>query len=103
MGFGFSFLALCQILLLGSQKSSPCVAYRSMGAPWPLWLSVSVGGRSVAAYPAGPELRDSPSAGSRSAQTVPSASCSACRDTVQKDSLTPSADCAGRRRLYHFL
>lgn len=58
-------------------------AYRSRGAPWPLWRSVSVGDRSVAAYPAGPELQDSPSAGSPSAQTVPSASCSACRDTQE--------------------
>lgn len=56
-------------------------AYRSRGAPWPLWRSVSVGDRSVAAYQAGPVLQDSPSAGSPSAQTVPNASCSACRDT----------------------
>lgn len=56
-------------------------AYRSRGVPWPLWLSVSVGDHSVAAYPAGPELQDSPSADSPSAQTVPNASCSACRDT----------------------
>ncbi len=58
-----------------------CLAHRSRGAPWPLWRSVSVGGRSVAACPAGPELQDSPSAGSPSAQTVPSASCSACGHT----------------------
>lgn len=60
---------------------SVCYAYRSRGAPWPLWRSVSVGGRSVAACPAGPELQDSPSAGSPFAQTVPNASCSVCRDT----------------------
>lgn len=61
---------------------SVCPAYRSTGAPWPLWQSVSVGGRNVAACPAGPELQDSPGAGSLSAQTVPSASCSACGNTT---------------------
>lgn len=61
---------------------SVCPAYRSTGAPWPLWQSVSVGGRNVAACPAGPELQDSPDAGSLSAQTVPSASCSACGNTT---------------------
>lgn len=61
---------------------SVCPAYRSTGAPWPLWQSASVGGRSVAACPAGPELQDSPGAGSLSAQTAPSASCSACGRTT---------------------
>lgn len=66
-----------------------CVAYRSRGAPWPLWRSVSVGGRSVAACPAGPGPQDSPSAGSLSAQTVPNASCSACRHEQTQKTNTP--------------
>lgn len=52
-------------------------SYRSMDAAWPQQRSVSAGGRSVAACPAGPGTQGSPGAGSLSGQTAPSASLSA--------------------------
>lgn len=58
--------------------------YKSKGAPWPRWQSVFVGGRIVAACLTDPGPQDLPDAGSLSAQTVPSVSCSACRYKCNK-------------------
>lgn len=80
-GVGLCVAAVC-VAVCG--PDALCAAHRSRGAPWPRWRSVSVGGRSGAACPAGPGPRDSPGAGSLSVQTVPSASCSVCTKQTHK-------------------